>query len=82
MYLFGLAKPPDLLVKKNTNKVDEPYEGSTEEEDDCNNDSYVVLCIDTLQKSVNCPNDVKCGKAENELYDKRKPINCFNDVFH
>ena len=82
MYSFGLAKPPDLLVNKNTDKVNEPEERSKEEEDYRNNDTNGVLCIKALNKSVNCPNDVESRNTENELYDKGKFVKDFDNVFH
>ena len=81
-YVVELAEPPNLLVNENTDKVDKPNEGSKEEEDYRNYDTYSVLCIKALDKSVNCPNNVESGNTKDELYDKGKLIKCFDDVFH
>ena len=80
--MYRLAEPPNLLIQKNADKVDEPYEGSAEEQDDGNNDSEGVSCNQALCQAVNGPYDVEYGDAENELYDQGKPIECFDKIFH
>ena len=77
-----LAKPPNLLVKYNADKIDKPYEGCTEEKNDGNNDSNSVLSIKALDKSVYCPYDIESGKTKNNLNNPRKIVKCLDYVFH
>jgi hypothetical protein len=76
------AEPPYLLIKNNADKVDDPYERSKEEKNNRNNDSNGILCFKTSQKTVNSPNNVKCGDAENELNYPRKIVKQFDSFFH
>ena len=77
-----LAEPPNLLVKNNTDKVDEPYDVNEEEEDYRNNDTCCVLNVQASEKTVYCPNDVEPGNAENEFDDPRKIVNSLDSFFH
>ncbi len=76
------AEPPNLLIYNNANKVDEPYERSTEEQYDRNNYSDCVLSIKTFEQTIYCPNNVEYRNAKYELNNKRKIVNSFDCVFH
>ena len=80
--MYRLAEPPNLLAHKDADQVNEPYKGSAEEQDDGKNDSQRVAGNQASCQTVNGPYDVKYGDAENELYDQRKPIKCFDKIFH
>ena len=82
-YVVCLAEPPDLLIKEKTNEVDCPPEGNSyKKKYDCNNESNGVVSIKALDDTVNPPNDVECGDAEDELQDIGKLVKSFDDVFH
>ena len=80
--MYVLAEPPNLLVNDNADKVNEPYKGSADEENDGNNDSNCVLSVYALDKSVNCPCNVKYRKAKDELKYPRKIVKRLDNVFH
>lgn len=77
-----LAEPPNLLIHDDADKVYKPYERSAEEQNYRNNDTGVVLNVDTLDKTVDGPYDVKHGNAENKLRNKRKLIHSLEKIFH
>ena len=77
-----LAEPPNLFVQNYANEVNEPYEGSAEEQYDGYNDSNSVFCNDALAKAVYSPNDVKYGNAEDELCNKGEIVEGFDQILH
>lgn len=79
---MALAEPPDLTVENYTDKVDKPQKWSTNEKNDRNNNSYVVLCLYASEKSVNIPYDIECGNAKNNLHDPGKIVKCLNKILH
>ena len=79
---FELADPPDLFVHNNADKVDKPNKRSKEEHNDGNHDSYVVLNVDALNKTVDSPHDVKHRDTKDKLYYKRKLIHSLEKIFH
>lgn len=74
LFAYVLAEPPNLLIENNADKVDKPYERSTEEQNDGSNNSYVVLSINALDKSVNGPYNVEYGYTKNEFSNPRKIV--------
>ena len=80
---IDLVKPPNASFDQDADKVDEPHEGDTnKEKDDGDNHANHVVLVKALADSVDPPNDVKCGDAENELKDLRQIVKGFNELFH
>ena len=80
---MNLVKPPNVILEKNAEKVDDPYEGDTNEHQDyCDNYAYHVVLVKALAESVDPPNDIKCGDAKDDLYDLRQIVKCFDELFH
>lgn len=77
-----LAEPPNVLFENYAEQVDEPYKRCEEEKNDRKNDSNCVACNQALEKTVNCPNDVKSGDAKNELNNPGKIVKELDDIFH
>ena len=73
-----LAEPPDLLIKNDTNNVNDPPEGCAEEKNDRSNNANHVVRVNTLYKSVYRPNKIKCGNTKNKLNDPRKIVKCLD----
>lgn len=80
---MDLVKPPNVSFDQNADKVDKPHEGDTnKEKDDSDNHANHVVLVKALADSVDPPNDVECGDAENELKDLRQIVKGFNELFH
>jgi hypothetical protein len=75
--------PPDLLVDKHADQVDEPDEGSTGENgQNAKHDAEHIFLNKASADTVNAPNDAERGNAKNELYKPRQVVNCFDKFFH
>lgn len=80
---MDLVKPPNVSFDQNADKVDKPHEGDTnKEKDDSDNHANHVVLVKALADSVDPPNDVECGDAENELKDLRQIVKGFNELLH
>ena len=77
-----LAEPPNLFVKNYADKVDKPYEWRAEEKHYGQYDTYYVICVNALDKTVDRPNNVQCRNAKNKLCDKREIVKCLDNFFH
>lgn len=72
-----------MLVKKGGDKVPEPSNSaSADDPDDTDNDKHYVILFNALDDSVNSPYEVNTGKREDNLYDPRKVVDCFDEFFH
>ena len=80
--LFTLRKL-GVLVEKGGDHIPDPGEGaSTDYPDETDDDKNGVILVNTLDYSVDSPNEIDSGEAENELYYPRKIVDSFDEIFH
>ena len=82
-FFLGKSEPPNVALEDDANEVDDPEEcGTCNEKNDCEDDSENVTVADALEEAVDLPDDCDAGESEDDLHDKRKIVESFDDVFH
>ena len=77
------VKPPNVILEEYAEQVDDPHEGdANEKKDNCDNYAYHIVLVKALADSVDPPNDVKSGDAEDELYNLRQIVKGFDKLLH
>ena len=72
-----------MLVEKSGNKIPDPGNGaSADDPDNTDEDEHTVLLANALDYSVNSPNNVERGDAEDKLNYPREVVNSFDKFVH
>ena len=72
-----------MLVEEGGDDIPKPGDrASAYDPDYTNYDKHRVVICNALDDSVNSPYEVNTGKREDNLYDPRKVVDCFDEFFH
>jgi len=80
---MSLVYPPNLVVERDADNVNEPKEGNTyDDKYDRKNDSKGVLFLNAAKKTINYPYDIKKRNSENYLQELGKTVKRVDKAFH